>query len=563
MRVGGILYGINRKCNLFSSVMGIFLHTCNTPIRVINALWRLDICTSASTTYGAVNSLSLEAERKLKEAGRTLGYSYVLDNFDIQKKHQAPVVKQSDQTMFHLTAGTLIRLVHCTVQDLAFSSFLWERSGYNDKRTIQLPRLSIFNLFSLHPEKPHSDGLTRKEQFMAWMFACTLCTHGPEFFRQYLSKLKEPDGIEKIPPVKTVQIPLRSMRYQNSTVDGNIKAIEAVLLQCGIVDFSLLTVPGVDDTENIVIFLHGDLGTGERIHSARIRRAIERTAQRRLQFVIFIPGLFHTKMACVDALCRLFIDPMDSRKDDSSFFAFVDRMYPTESSKIASNKAGFQKFNDCITRVGTADRLECWRSYIEDQYTDCFTLEDFASIEPSFGDVLQLSYTLARKYSSAIADIERFRVTDTPTSNRDLQYENTLLRLDYFMLYEELAYSIRSGDVGRIETCLRRWIPIFRGVGKHKYAAMLLDFLLDVHFVYPEPLRRAVRYNWLCNVKGTENTFRGVDWLLEVNNLYTKVIYGGSGSNNAIDRIVKESVLISLFRDCMQVIEDQFVLTPM
>lgn len=271
MRIGSILYGLNRTCNLFSSIMGVFLHTCNTPTRLINALWRLDICISSSSIDNAINSLSLEAEHNIMQAGRSLQYNYVLDNFDIQKKHSQPVVDQLDQTMFHLTAGTLIRLVHCSLSDLAFSSYLWERSRYNDLRTIPLPRVSIYNLMTLHPEKTSSTGLTRKEWFMAWMFVCALCTHGPQYFRQFLPRIKEPDGIEKIPPVKTEQIPLKAMQYKNSTVDGNIKAIETVLLQCGITDFTVLSVPGVDNAEEIVIFVHGDLGTGERITSARIR----------------------------------------------------------------------------------------------------------------------------------------------------------------------------------------------------------------------------------------------------------------------------------------------------
>ncbi len=74
-------------------------------------------------------------------------------------------------------------------------------------------------------------------------------------------------------------------------------------------------------------------------------------------------------------------------------------------------------------------------------------------------------------------------------AKHDRQYENTLRRTQHFLLYEETAHAIRAGDVGRIEICLREWIPVFKAVGKHKYAAMLLQFLTDVHFVYPEPLR--------------------------------------------------------------------------
>lgn len=86
--------------------------------------------------------------------------------------------------------------------------------------------------------------------------------------------------------------------------------------------------------------------------------------------------------------------------------------------------------------------------------------------------------------------------------------------------------------------------------------------MTDVHFVYPDNLKQAVRYNWLCNPSGKQLGFRGVDWLLERNNLLTKVIYGGSGSNHTINHIIKESVLIQLYQDCKMTVEHEYILTP-
>ena len=211
MRVGNILYGFNQQCNMYASIMGVFLHACNTPTRVIDALWRLNISISSRSIDLAINSLSNKAEKILKTLGPPMNHAVVLDNFDLQKKHKTPTVEQSTETMFHLTSGSLIQLQHCEPKDLAYSSYLWERSHYNDRSTIQLPPFTIFNLFRLHPETPHASGLTRKEQFMSWLFMNDLCTYGPEYFRQFRSRIAEPDGVEKIPPTKTVQVPLKSM----------------------------------------------------------------------------------------------------------------------------------------------------------------------------------------------------------------------------------------------------------------------------------------------------------------------------------------------------------------
>lgn len=58
------------------------------------------------------------------------------------------------------------------------------------------------------------------------------------------------------------------------------------------------------------------MGTGECLQAAQIQRSIEATPWDRLQHVVYIPGLFHLKMACVDAIWRLFLQPLAAREDE-------------------------------------------------------------------------------------------------------------------------------------------------------------------------------------------------------------------------------------------------------
>ncbi|KAI6022192.1 hypothetical protein BKA83DRAFT_4014421, partial [Pisolithus microcarpus] len=67
---------------------------------------------------------------------------------------------------------------------------------------------------------------------------------------------------------------------------------------------------------------------------------------------------------------------------------------------------------------------------------------------------------------------------------RDLQFENVLLLNKYFLLYEELSYGMNSGDIGHVETCIISWIPVLKGIGKHKYASHMMNFLFNMHHVY-------------------------------------------------------------------------------
>ncbi|TFK73672.1 hypothetical protein BDN72DRAFT_745085, partial [Pluteus cervinus] len=108
-------------------------------------------------------------------------------------------------------------------------------------------------------------------------------------------------------------------------------------------------------------------------------------------------------------------------------------------------------------------------------------------------------------------------------------------------LMEELSYAMSHGDIGRMEEVLIQWIFIFKGVGKHKYALHMQRFLTDLHLRYPEGLRRAIRYNMLVNPKGKADTFRAVDWVVELMNLYTK------------------SPLVMIYRDAHNVVERNYL----
>lgn len=78
----------------------------------------------------------------------------------------------------------------------------------------------------------------------------------------------------------------------------------------------------------------------------------------------------------------------------------------------------------------------------------------------------------------------------------------------------------------------------------------------------------------LCNPTGKAFAFRAVDWLVERNNLYTKVspwpnyflarfdilqvIFCGAGPNGTLEHIIKESPLIEVYRNCHVTMENAF-----
>ncbi|KAI0779057.1 hypothetical protein BC629DRAFT_1289968, partial [Irpex lacteus] len=72
---------------------------------------------------------------------------------------------------------------------------------------------------------------------------------------------------------------------------------------------------------------------------------------------------------------------------------------------------------------------------------------------------------------------------------------------------------------------------------------------------------RAIRLNWLCNPTGRADGFRAVDWLVELMNLYIKVVYGSSGYTRTFQLVLKQSPLIEIFRKLHHTMQDNFHLT--
>ena len=309
------------------------------------------------------------------------------------------------------------------------------------------------------------------------------------------------------------------MNYSNSSVSGNIETILDLMEQGGVGDPSDMNSRyQVVDINPFIVIFHGDLGTGDRIYSIQQRRAIEKTPWNRFQFAIFVPGLFHVKMACADAVWRIFIKSPAARLDPTCLMQDITKLRPNETGAIGSNP-GFRRMHQVIMQSGICRRLDCWRVEVMQQKN--MTLDEFAASHPSLDELKKLADCLALNYISGTR-LARERNTE-PTDLRDQQLENSLLLNRYCLLYEEFSYAMNTGDIGRVETCLASWILVFKAAKKHKYAAHISRYLSDVHFLYPAGLKKAVRYHILVNPGGKEGKHRAVDWCVELDNLLTKV----------------------------------------
>ncbi|KXN80720.1 hypothetical protein AN958_08182, partial [Leucoagaricus sp. SymC.cos] len=317
------------------------------------------------------------------------------------------------------------------------------------------------------------------------------------------------------------QIPNRALDIAPSTPAANAEVMLELFKQAGIGD--PLDHLGVVPIGDHAVLVSGDLLTGEHIRSLLETQSEEATAWWKFSHIVFVPGLFHFKMACADALWHIFIYSKGSQADENSLMEHLGKIRPKETRKFAS--------------VG---QLDGWRSEVLEHFATR-SLEECLKLIPS-GDDLQA-------------------LCEQPDLSHDKNHENILLRHQMFLLYEEITHAMNYGDIGRLEHAFPAWSFIFQACGKHKYAAELMWYLTDVHFRYPDGIKEAVCYNILINPTGKDGHWRGIDWLIEHNNLYTKFIYGGHYSNNQKSRILKESTLIEVYKANRWQLESMFSLS--
>lgn len=474
----------NHRCNAFQILVGIFTHSCGTPETVREFLAHAGLSVSTTTINEAINNLARESNRRMQKHGRTLLTLYAYDNLDIDLKHSTPSFENHSATLIHLTSATMLPLSHrASLHDLKCSDELRNQLHANPDG---LPVIPITQLLAkVYPDTTrHPSGLWRRQRFNAWKFLHDLVHFGPEAFRGFRERLDKPEEIDVILPEKTTQVPMQAMDIKPSTPAENADALEHIFQQSGIGDPN--EHPMATGLGDHVALVCGDLLTVQHIRSLKKSRSVETTPWHRFQFVVPVMGLFHLKMACADALWRIFIFPKQGRQEANSLMSHVGQIRPRETNKIET-KPGFRRMHEVIQHVGIATRLDIWRIEAGKKMDqELMNLDDFAATNPSWKDLQDMAYNLARNYV-AQGDIATVQMEGEGT--RDQQKENMLLRLQYFSIYEELSYGLNHGDMGRVENLFFELMYIFRGCGKHKYAAELRIYLENLHFHYPSPLR--------------------------------------------------------------------------
>lgn len=341
------------------------------------------------------------------------------------------------------------------------------------------PRIYTPRIRDILPQRlpgPSSEAIDPIAKVFAWHLRAILVQQEPSF-QIYKKELALPDTLNVLPLAKTVQYPANAINADEGQNDGNWQVLESLLTQS--------SVP-TERLEESVVLVHGDLATKERIDALRKMRSIEHSAKNRLDFVVFVPGLFHLKMAATDAFWRIHVEPLAGRDDTVGFFQYIHHLRAKETGKFAS-EPGFRRLHDAIHHSMWTDVLDCWR--IEARSIGHANLKDYARAKPDWQAIVSMSESMVQTYLPQ----PNFGYTRTQEeADRDKVFENVALRKQHGLLYLELSHAMNHGDVGRILRLWPYWIAIFKSTGKSKYTAHMIRFITDLEHVFPPRLRSFV-----------------------------------------------------------------------
>ncbi|KAG1859548.1 hypothetical protein DFJ58DRAFT_726268 [Suillus subalutaceus] len=358
---------------------------------------------------------------------------------------------------------------------------LWKHDSLNLEATD--PASESIDILQLHKDDTYNkkiDGSKCSAHLEAFTWHIRrILVEDSGLFDHYRERLGSPDVVLQIPLQKTNQIPCQVMKIKQSTTDGNMEVMENLLKQGGIgdpKDDSFDPVHDVDMSE-YVLFIHDDLLTKEQLDTVRRLQQIENTPKNRFQYLISLPSLFHYKMACADAIWRTYIQPKDSRGDHNSLYEHIGCLQPKDALKFIS-KPGFRRMHEVIHHDLTILMLDCWRVKVKKKNGQITTLELFASSQPTWDELIQMSYNIVVNYMVAGSNLRQ--ACSKAVDERDKQFENQILRNCDELLYVDLCQAMNSGDICCVEASFLPWIDIFAAVGKHKYAAQIAKFTSDL-----------------------------------------------------------------------------------
>ena len=346
-----------------------------------------------------------ETQQIIRELSKDGLCAIAYDNLDFDFKPKEATI-ENPGTFESITTGTFIPMGHgATLDDLRFSDELWKKSSLNPQGAKDVtPSQAPSDKYLL---KRVAESMLPVESAMLWYIKSMIIEeYLPLSYKDLLGPMPSSKWIDV---EKSTQQPARAMHIKASSNDGNVEIVENLERQLGTKS---------EWYDSYVRLCHGDLGTQERHDSTTFFRAIEATSQDRLQWLVRIPGIFHVRMAAVDAIWRTHIRGEGLCLNEGGTYKLFETLHPRDSARLKSNP-GYHILNNGIIHLIRAHIMVCW-----EQAMGTSDLQDFAETELSWDTIDDLAQQILNK-NFAGPDFEDLR--DGHDSACDRKQENQML----------------------------------------------------------------------------------------------------------------------------------------
>ncbi|KAH9162462.1 hypothetical protein EDB89DRAFT_2152512 [Lactarius sanguifluus] len=505
-----LLGACSQKNSYTRHVMGLYLYSTGATrqqISVINHLglsvsYAANLLTSKLATssntgpgvyrhkhcLGTLEALS-ESMRKVtcKVAASGL-YVLVYDNINMVWKVAEQILGHTN-SMENGTCATIVSLFWASVEDL---------------RATELERR-----FGSAPELKVSDIVLTKDEYTLHR-KCLIHT----VLQIADLQAMEPHSGFRIDVHKSEIHPLPAMNINEASTMGNAEVVDAVM-------------------EELNMLVARDQLSIMRLRAILAARAGNEGGASSLRWALFIPGLFHCKIATTNGFLQThFGHTNHDLKDPASLASHNTLLGHLLQRKpiILSSLPPFRTCRDLIFVSLYARVLHCLLKVSGAQ-----SLESFSN---------GLTWLMLCGHAEAVVDaftdarmVDNLRCSRCQERGRlpgDMIFENAMLFLRDGLILQEFSDAIKSGDSSRS--------------GCSKYAYEVLHLLHNVTHVWLEPVVRIVLNNWLVNPTGKANSFVKLDLMQEHLNYWIKNYYQAHGSGASWEWLTTISPCIEILR---------------
>ncbi|KAJ7280067.1 hypothetical protein C8J57DRAFT_1464500 [Mycena rebaudengoi] len=460
------------------------------------------------TKLGTLQELSSSMRNIARGIASTGLFAASYDNINMMFRAAEQVIGRTD-SQENGTCATIFPLWQAAVENMRIADL---NAAFNTA-----PPLSITDVLLTVPE------LALMDKCLRHCILRIIVEHGGEKFAKFRDELDKvlPVTADKIELHRTPLHPLPAGNIDESTIIGNSEVVDAI--------YNELQIKGLSHWKWVAKILAGDQLSIARLRSLLNIRAGHEGAYTGFGWGIWMPGLFHGKIADMHGffVTHWGVPHRGTRNPGSLSF---HNTHLHRAPIVLTSLPPFRVCRDLVFVSLYARILHCLLLV-----SGTSSLDECADSITSFAQLETYAGSIQTRYANAelVADLRWQREMAAGTEGLppgDHIFENASLFLRDALISREFTDSIKAGDSGRIVLVLKLLALSFRGNGRTKYAYEMLHLIHNLTHVWPKPIRDIILKNWLVNPTGKPFSWVEVDLMQEHMNFWIKTIYKAHGS---------------------------------